>query len=245
LCAEPSQSRLLFVHTAKGGARHSREKAAASITTLSVSFLTRIVLRACRAPLLKSLILVSCCEVSHRGLLEAIERFPLLRELEVTACPKVCKVKLVEVVAMACPRLQHLRICHPVYLFYYCSNDREATAISRMREIRSLQLVYSELSNQGLSAILDNCPHLESLDVRRCRHIIVDEALRAKCARINSVKLLLHERDDDDYCEESELPSPISWEDLSRLLPRNPWWSLRYANYARGSSTTMTSLPMD
>ncbi|TVU10764.1 hypothetical protein EJB05_44310, partial [Eragrostis curvula] len=146
-----------------------------------------------QAPLLKSLILVSCCEVSHRGLLEAIERFPLLRELEVTACPKVCKVKLVEVVAMACPR-----------------NDREATAISRMREIRSLQVVYSELSNQGLSAILDNCPHLESLDVRRCRHIIVDEALRDKCARINSVKLLLHERDDDDYCEESELPSPIS-----------------------------------
>uniref|UniRef100_A0A0D3GX77 Transport inhibitor response 1 domain-containing protein n=1 Tax=Oryza barthii TaxID=65489 RepID=A0A0D3GX77_9ORYZ len=62
-----------------------------------------------------------------------------------------------------------------------------------MHELRSLQLFANILTNKGLSAILDNCPNLESLDIRHCYNVDMDASLRAKCARI---KVL---RPPDDY----------------------------------------------
>uniref|UniRef100_A0A0E0ARW4 Transport inhibitor response 1 domain-containing protein n=1 Tax=Oryza glumipatula TaxID=40148 RepID=A0A0E0ARW4_9ORYZ len=62
-----------------------------------------------------------------------------------------------------------------------------------MHELRSLQLFANTLTNKGLSAILDNCPYLESLDIRHCYNDGMDASLRAKCARI---KVL---RPPDDY----------------------------------------------
>nr|CAB3503057.1 unnamed protein product [Digitaria exilis] len=72
----------------------------------------------------------------------------------------------------------------------------EAMGIATMHEIRSLRLVHNNLTNQGLTAILDNCRHLESLEIRNCCNIVTDDALRAKCAHIKSLKL--------------PIPSPIS-----------------------------------
>jgi hypothetical protein len=47
-----------------------------------------------------------------------------------------------------------------------------------MHKLRSLQLFGNNLTNEGLTATLDNCPHLESLDT-----------LRGKCARIKTLRL--------------------------------------------------------
>lgn len=77
-----------------------------------------VVNRACRAPLLKSLILSSCDNISHGGFVEPIKRFPLLEELELTVCQSVRAKEALETVATVCPRLKHLRLEHiPSYLY--------------------------------------------------------------------------------------------------------------------------------
>ncbi|GJN40111.1 hypothetical protein PR202_gb29280 [Eleusine coracana subsp. coracana] len=146
-----------------------------------------------QAPLLKRLILNSCREISHEGFVEAIKRFPLLEELELTACLMVCSNEALETVAVACRRLKHLRLGHlsSSCLYYEGEpDDRDATAIATLHGLRSLQLVHNELSNHGLEAILDSCPRLESLEICRCRNIFMNNALQAKCARISMLRLV-------------------------------------------------------
>lgn len=66
-----------------------------------------------------------------------------------------------------------------------------------MHELRSLQLVANDLTNKGLAAILENCPRLESLDIRHCFNVKMDDdddsdegtLLREKCARIKTLRL--------------------------------------------------------
>ncbi|CAN6203903.1 unnamed protein product [Urochloa humidicola] len=144
-----------------------------------------------QAPALKSLILVHCYEVSDEGFVEAIQMFPQLEELELSEFCKVEHKGLLEV-AKACPRLMHLRRNHLSYIYCLCcpkpcGDDREAMAIATMHGICSLQFTHNNLTNQGLVAILDNCPHIESLELRKCCNIIIDDALRAKCAHIKSL----------------------------------------------------------
>ncbi|CAL5080333.1 unnamed protein product [Urochloa decumbens] len=146
-----------------------------------------------QAPALKCLILVHFYEVSEEGFMEAIQMFPQLEELELSQC-WTGHEGLFEV-AKACPHLKHLRRNHLGYIYCFCcpkpcGNDKEAMAIATMHGIRSLQLTHDNLTNQGLVAILDNCPHIESLEILKCCNIIIDDALRAKCAHIKSLKLV-------------------------------------------------------
>lgn len=41
-------------------------------------------------------------------------------------------------------------------------------------------------------AIVDNCPHLEYLDIRSCGNITMNDALKAKCALIKTKIYMSH-----------------------------------------------------
>ncbi|KAL6596941.1 hypothetical protein ACP70R_047075 [Stipagrostis hirtigluma subsp. patula] len=69
------------------------------------------------------------------------------------------------------------------------ASDQRAMVITTVRELRSLLLDRNDLTNQGVSAILDKCPHLDSLDIRNCRDIILSNTLGAKYVRIKTKKL--------------------------------------------------------
>jgi hypothetical protein len=47
-----------------------------------------------------------------------------------------------------------------------------------------LVLVGDNLDNEGLTAIIDNCPNLEYLNIHDCYNLTMDDNLTAKCARI-------------------------------------------------------------
>uniref|UniRef100_A0A0E0LS56 F-box domain-containing protein n=1 Tax=Oryza punctata TaxID=4537 RepID=A0A0E0LS56_ORYPU len=165
------------------------------------------------APFLKSLRLISCRGVTNIGLMEAIKKFPMLEELELSFCNNP------EVVAKACLDLKRFRAIYPC--FYHVANldkynkDEEALGIATMCELRFLQLFGSKLT-KGLTAILDSCPHLEHLDIRHCYNVDMDAALRAKCARIKALKLppseprLLQTLATPLCCPEQKRPSPLS-----------------------------------
>ncbi|KAL6627722.1 hypothetical protein ACP70R_031448 [Stipagrostis hirtigluma subsp. patula] len=148
-----------------------------------------------QAPLLKTLILTKCEKVSEQGFLRAIKRFPQLEELELSKCWRTYHQQgILKVVAKACPKLKHLRHGHfcPYYQFEYEDrDDSEAMVVATMHELRSLQLYHNKLTIKGLVAILDNCLKLESLDLRDCHGIDMNDTIRAKCAKIKTVKLLM------------------------------------------------------
>ncbi|KAL6639745.1 hypothetical protein ACP70R_022567 [Stipagrostis hirtigluma subsp. patula] len=166
-----------------------------------------------QAPLLKSLVLIECGEEWKRKFLKAIERFPRLKELKISGCWRVNdKSTVLEAVAKACPRLKHLTYDNDNYI-----KDRDAMAIATMHELRSLRLIHNDLSNHGLAAILDNCLHLESLRFRNCGNVRMDCTLRAKCARIRTMKILTDndkvddgEDSDPDTCDEREEFNPAA-----------------------------------
>ncbi|KAF7032146.1 hypothetical protein CFC21_043355 [Triticum aestivum] len=161
-----------------------------------------------QAPSLKSLRLISCYDVFDDGLTEAIMKFPLLEELELSLCPNVDDSGVFEVIGKACPQLKRFRLSKNVFFDYEAGDqekDEEAMGIATMHELRSLQLFGNSLTNKGLTAILDNCRHLESLDIRHCFNVTMDDALRAKCARISTLRLPNDSTDDYDFIVKSPI----------------------------------------
>ncbi|CAM0910508.1 unnamed protein product [Alopecurus aequalis] len=132
---------------------------------------------------LKSLHLVKCgYYISNEGFANAIKKFHLLEEVELSWC--LSDTQVLELVAGLCPGLKHFRLVDNRWQFEP-NDDRKAHAIARMRGLRSLHIVNEKLDNEGLAVILDNCSHLEYLNIRDCCNINMDDNLAAKCARIN------------------------------------------------------------
>jgi hypothetical protein len=130
--------------------------------------------------------------VSTEGFAKAIHKFPLLEELELSLNTYIFGKEVFEIVGKSCRQLKHFRLNdHSFHSFEYSGfyKDGEALGIATMTELRSLQIFGNNLTNKGLTAILDNCPHLESLDLRHCFNVKMDDALRTKCARLKTLKL--------------------------------------------------------
>jgi hypothetical protein len=79
-----------------------------------------------------------------------------------------------------------------------------------MRGLRSLKLVDDNLGNQGLAAIVDNCPNLKYLCIRDCWNISMDGNLTVKCAHI-----IMDYREYFPRSESCDCVSPMSYGQLS------------------------------
>ncbi|OQU80046.1 hypothetical protein SORBI_3007G070500 [Sorghum bicolor] len=155
-----------------------------------------------QAPSLKSLRLISCYDVSNEGFAEAIKKLPLLEELELSLSKNVFGQEVFETVGKSCPHLKRFRLSeHRFYSFEDVDYNKngEALGIATMTELRSLQIFGNNLTNEGLTAILDNCCHLESLDIRHCFNVEMDNTLRAKCAGIKTLRLPNDSTDDYEF----------------------------------------------
>nr|CAB3482393.1 unnamed protein product [Digitaria exilis] len=143
-----------------------------------------------RSTSLKSLSLMSCHDVSNEGFTDLVTKSPLLEDLSLELCPRVGGRKVYEAAGKSCSKLKHFSLHRELFRFSFRYPDRyrEARGFRAMRELRSLSLVGSSISNKELEAILDRCPHLETLFLRDCYAIKVAAGsnLRAKCARIKT-----------------------------------------------------------
>ncbi|KAF7009371.1 hypothetical protein CFC21_023913 [Triticum aestivum] len=142
------------------------------------------------APSLKSLRIISGDRIVDERLRLTITNFALLEELELSLCtdvyPGTC-----EAVGSACPLLKRFRLSKNQFCKWNTKNiDQEAMAIATMGGLRSLQLFANPLSDDGLAAILDGCPRLESLDIRHCFNVGMGAAaIRARCPGIETLRL--------------------------------------------------------
>ncbi|TVU02043.1 hypothetical protein EJB05_52409, partial [Eragrostis curvula] len=143
-----------------------------------------------------------------------LNQLPLLEDVDVSLSyfSNGASINLFNSVCQACPRLKELRMSFTrnsdsnyddnIGGFY-----QEKCEIPVMGELRFLQLLGYYLTVAGLTAILDSCPVLESLNVPSGDYLItsrMDEKLRAKCAKLKNVTLP-YDSDEEEYYEESDL----------------------------------------
>lgn len=136
---------------------------------------------------LKHLSLSNCYNISSNGLSNAVKNLPQLGQLHLyhtTLC-----VEDIELIGRNCPQLKSFKMNKDfTRLHIECDSDALAIANS-MPELHHLQLFGNKMTNEGLHAILQNCPHLESLDVRRCFNLDLGGDLGKLCMeRIKDVK---------------------------------------------------------
>ena len=136
-----------------------------------------------RAPSLKVLRLISCFHIRNEGFVEAISKFPLLEELNLSTCKSIGGRATYEAVGKACRNLKQF-VADKEFTTYGKFGHDEAYGIATMHRLRSLKISCGELNNKAMAAILDNCPHLESLDLLCCFNVVMDGGMRAKCAGI-------------------------------------------------------------
>ncbi|KAK8967411.1 F-box protein SKIP19 [Platanthera guangdongensis] len=93
-----------------------------------------------------------------------------------------------------------------------------ALAIAKhFKQLRRLQLFANSLTSTGLSAILDNCPDLEYLDIRNCYNVgFLDESLKSKCVGIKELRLPRDSDSDYEYVVEG-----FEYEDSDFNAPRS------------------------
>ncbi|XAR59375.1 hypothetical protein NMG60_11015197 [Bertholletia excelsa] len=150
-----------------------------------------------RTSQLRRLQLVCCYKISDEALSEAAKKLPMLEDLHIYH-GSLSKESL-ETVGRCCPQLKSLKFNMHLSRAPHMESDDEAIAIAEtMPGLRNLQLFGNQMTNDGLKAILDGCPHLESLDLRQCFNIHLGGALGRRCSE--QIKDLRHPNDStDDY----------------------------------------------
>ncbi|XP_062163008.1 putative F-box/LRR-repeat protein 23 [Alnus glutinosa] len=193
LCKDPSMWRAVhmrnslapyweFPYHLEKMCRHAVDRSCGQLVDINVeNFGTDELLRhiADSSSQLKRLRLVRCHDISDEGLSEVAAKLPLLEELDISYSSSLSKEAL-EAVGRCCPYLKSLKFnSRRLYL----ESDEEALAIAEnISELRHLQLFGNKLTNDGLQAILDGCPHLESLDLRQCLNVSLAGNLGRRCA---------------------------------------------------------------
>ncbi|PIA42569.1 hypothetical protein AQUCO_02000189v1 [Aquilegia coerulea] len=147
---------------------------------------------------IKCLRLLFCDEVSITSLIEFVRKNSLLEEFEL--CHSPCSGELIEELGRTCLQLKCFRLSCVAFRFMRVESDEEAFAIAEfMTQLRRLQLFGNKLTNNGLEAILDECTHLEYLDLRRCFNVDLRGDLEKKCVeRVKTVRF------PNDLCDDYE-----------------------------------------
>ncbi|XP_047309292.1 putative F-box/LRR-repeat protein 23 [Impatiens glandulifera] len=157
---------------------------------------------------LRRLRIVMCRDITDEGLSEASENLSSIEELhiylgDISLLKYITHVGLYNV-GCNCPVLKSLTFNQQGAMMESYEHDfdpnTEALAISRtMPQLRHLSLFGNHMTDIGLQAILDACPSLESLDLRKCFKINLSGELGRRCSFIKTLKLPNDSTNDYDF----------------------------------------------
>ncbi|CAL5003517.1 unnamed protein product [Urochloa decumbens] len=149
-----------------------------------------------RANSLKSVHLTNCCFLWTHKLGRFACKCPLLEEIELSHQKML--PELIRHIGSGHPKLKHLRISLPsIYLngvhseydesWEHMKNEEAFAIAESLHELRFLRMEGRFLSNDGVYAIIKGCPRLEFLDMTKCSDVVLNNKLRACCAKIKHV----------------------------------------------------------
>lgn len=156
---------------------------------------------------------MSCYDISDKGLCDVAAKLPLLVDLDISYCTPSREV--LEEVGQRCPLLRSFKLNATGSMCSRIECDEEALAIANnMHGLRHLQIFGNKLTNDGLQAILDGCPHLESLDLRQCFNVNLDGHLGKRCAeRVKDLRRPYDSTDDYPFDPDPEITGILSSEE--------------------------------
>ncbi|KAL5207561.1 hypothetical protein ABZP36_031996 [Zizania latifolia] len=136
--------------------------------------------------------------LSNVGLMSILDHCLHLESVDIR---RSNNIRMDDALKSKCARIRNLKLPRDSISDFSClRDDTEALGIAdNMPELRELQLIGNDLTNDGLISILDHCLHLESVDIRQCYNIQMDDALKSKCARIRNLKLPCDSMSDFKY----------------------------------------------
>lgn len=120
--------------------------------------------------------------------MQACKSFPFLEELWIVDCPYIQVLSFPH-------SLRNLKIFHYDNSYILLglggesSNEVALVIAKNMSGLHELGLVGNGLDKDGMHAILDGCPLLQSLDVRGCHHLNFGDELKARCKGFTSLRL--------------------------------------------------------
>ncbi|CAN4082003.1 unnamed protein product [Withania somnifera] len=139
-----------------------------------------------RSSQLKHLRLVYCDNISNGGLAAVAKNFPLLEELHIYL--SAISIVDIESVGRSCSQLKSFTLNNGAFggwtgfrNLQIDVNDQAMAIAVNMPELRRLALFGNTMTNEGLCAILNGCPLLESLDLRHCYSIDLEGDLGTRC----------------------------------------------------------------
>ncbi|GFP81198.1 putative F-box/LRR-repeat protein 23 [Phtheirospermum japonicum] len=158
-----------------------------------------------RSSRLKRLTLAYCDCISRESLIRAVTKFPELEELHLISLPLIISSSRwivagdIETISICCPKLKTFAFNNGGYRFRDVDNSRAFAIAKNMPNLRHLGLFGNALSDEGVRAILDGCPHLESLDLRQCYRVELLGDLDKRCSeRIKDLRRPLDSTAEDD-----------------------------------------------
>ncbi|XP_010422439.1 PREDICTED: putative F-box/LRR-repeat protein 9 [Camelina sativa] len=178
VCVDPSMWRKIdlrnldgLVYDLETMCRHAVDLSQGGLLEINIDHYTTTSLLtyiAERSSDLRSLGFVECGPVVSRGVIEAVMKLPMLEELDISY-DSIREQDLI-LVGQSCPSLRTLKLNCAGNSEYCC--DKVALAIAEtMPCLRHLRLFRNGLSDTGLNAILECCPHLKVLELHKCSNI--------------------------------------------------------------------------
>jgi len=140
-----------------------------------------------RSNQLRHLRLVGCDNISKGSLAAVAKNFPLLEELHIYLTS--ISIVDIEVIGRSCSQLKSftLNVCGfrggltGFRRLQINVDDQDHAIALNMPELQHLALFGNTMTNEGLCAILDGCPLLESLDLRHCYSIDLEGDVGMRC----------------------------------------------------------------
>ncbi|CAH1448671.1 unnamed protein product [Lactuca virosa] len=131
---------------------------------------------------LNPLNLCYCIDITGNGLCQAVKRLPQLEKLHLSYIS--IDQYDINFNGQNCPQLKSLIILSEDFRQSVIANDDDALAIADyMPDLRHLKLSENWMTNDVLQAIINGCPHLESLDIGDCYNLNLDRNFLKECMK--------------------------------------------------------------
>ncbi|XP_074332120.1 F-box protein SKIP19-like [Apium graveolens] len=175
-----------------------------------------------RSSQLRRLQISDCNSLLHKSWSDFFKKTPLLEEIALTFT--AISEETVAEISRYCPMLKSFTYNNYGWEHSMAMNSADdfvITVAKGMSQLLHLQLTGNEMSNKGLQAILDSCPNLQSLDLRGCFRINLNESCGKLCKeRIKNIRLPSDSVEDHKVAPIEDPYADYVWDDYVGLYDK-------------------------